>query len=365
MPFSRPTLTQLADRITSDFQTRITGANALARRSTLKVMAKAYAGACHLLYGYLDYKARQLFAFTADEEGLTSIGGEYGVNRKDATKAAGSITVTGTTGTAIPLGTELISGTDIVYTTDAAATLALGTASIAVTAVTGDADSNEDAGATLTFVSPITNVDNTATVGTAGLIGGADVEDVEDWRARILARKRKPPHGGIASDYENWAKEVGGVTRAWAIPLWQGVGTVGVAFARDDDTGSIFPSEAERTEVYDYLLSHTDPASGETVGVPVTVTPGLFMVELSPSTINLTIKISPNTAAVQLAAEAAITTVIKTDGGPQRVVYLSRLSEAVSNVLNEDRNKITAPADDITTASNEMHVLGTITWQDY
>ena len=39
-----------------------------------------------------------------------------------------------------------------------------------------------------------------------GLNDGEDIEDVEDWRNKILAGKRNPPHGGSEEDYEKWKK---------------------------------------------------------------------------------------------------------------------------------------------------------------
>ena len=58
-----------------------------------------------------------------------------------------------------------------------------------------------------------------AYVGVNGIGGGADVESDEDLRARVLFRKRNPPHSGSKSDYIAWALEVPGVTRAFVSPF--------------------------------------------------------------------------------------------------------------------------------------------------
>jgi uncharacterized phage protein gp47/JayE len=68
---------------------------------------------------------------------------------------------------------------------------------------------------------------------------GSDEESTDELRARLLARLQNPPHGGNATDYEAWAKEVSGVTRAWSYPLELGAGTVTVRFVRDDDASPI------------------------------------------------------------------------------------------------------------------------------
>ena len=61
MPFTKPTLQEIVDRIDSDIQSRITGATTFLRRSILKVLGRVLAGAIHLLYGYLEFQKDQLY----------------------------------------------------------------------------------------------------------------------------------------------------------------------------------------------------------------------------------------------------------------------------------------------------------------
>jgi len=70
MPFARPTLQEIVDRIVSDIQSRITGATTLLRRSILRVLARVYAGAVHLVYGFLEFMKDQIFVQSADAEYL-------------------------------------------------------------------------------------------------------------------------------------------------------------------------------------------------------------------------------------------------------------------------------------------------------
>jgi hypothetical protein len=84
-----------------------------------------------------------------------------------------------------------------------------------------------------------------ATVAVGGITGGNDEEGTEQLRARYLLRLREPPEGGADQDYEEWALEVPGVTRAWVYPHENGLGTVVVRFVRDLDAGSIFPDVGE------------------------------------------------------------------------------------------------------------------------
>jgi len=364
MPFNRPGLQTIADRIAHDFEVEINGANSFLRRSVLKAMATVYAGAVHLLYGFLGYQADQLFALKADTERLESIGSEYGISRKAAVKATGKANAIGTNGVVIPVGSELQSTDGQIYVTDAAVTIALGIATIDLTASLAGSAGNEDAAAVLSFVSPIVGIDSTVTVNVDELSGGSDIEDDDDYRLRILARKRLPPHGGAEFDYEAWAKEVSGVTRAWAFPQYMGIGTIGLAFTRDDDV-SIIPSLAERTAVYDYIVSHQDPITGEEIGIPVTAEPGFFVVALSELAVALTINISPNTSAVQAAVQQQLEDLFYRDGGPGETLYLSAISEAISLATDEEKHTLVSPIVDPTAAVNQVHVLGVLTFNDY
>lgn len=364
MPFDRPTLSTIIDRIQSDFETRISDIGTLLRRSVLKVMAKVYGGAIHILWGFLEYMSKQLFVSSAEDDYLDKIGAEYGLPRNAATKATGTATVTGTTGLTVEAGTELQSDADVVYVVDDDVTLVAGTGTIALTAKEAGADGNDDGGITIEFISPISGINTNATVGTDGFVDGTDEENDNDYRARILLKKRTAPHGGAEHDYKNWCFEVSGVTRVWTFPLYQGLGTIGIAFVRDDDT-SIIPNQTQQDEVYDYLLEHEDPATGETVGIPVTATPGLFMLDITALSIDFNIKISPNTSAVQTAIQQELEDLIVRDGGPGETIYLSRISEAISLAVDEDHHELVSPAADVTASTLQIHQLGTITFSDY
>lgn len=365
MPFTRNSLQDIISRVVSDFQTRITGATSLLRRSVLGVIARVNAGAFHLLYEYLDFQARQIFVSTADEAGLEAHSSEYGISRKAAEEATGSGVATGTNGIAIPIGTELSSTDDQVYETDAEVTIAMGVATLDFTAQIAGTDGNDDAGITLSFVSPIAGVDTSVTVDSEGISDGTDEETDSELRERVLTRKRQPPHGGADFDYVAWALEVSGVTRAWSIPQYQGIGTIGVAFVRDNDEDSIIPNSTQRAAVRAYIVEHEDPGTGLTIGCPVTAEPGLFIVDISPVTMNFEISVYPNTSAVQDAIEANLLALITAEGGAGETIYLSEISEAISLATGEERHSLTAPIADTAAATTEVHVLGTITFSNY
>lgn len=366
MPFARPTLTQIVTQVQSDITSRLPGSYTLLRRSILRVLARAQSGTAHLLYGNIDYNKDQLFITTADEEFLSVHGGEYGIPRNAATSATGSIIITGDNGKSIPAGSELESATNQVYTTDVLAVIAGANITVAVTATTPGNAGNEDPGAALSFVSPIPGVDSTAVVGAGGLDGGADREGLEAYRTRILDRKRRPPSGGAEFDYVTWMKEVTGVTRAWSVPLYQGVGTIGCAFVRDNDD-DLIPSLPEIETVRSYIISHVDPITGKAIGVPVTAEAGLYMIRLNKLSVNMSVTIFPNTSTIRDLVNNVVADVILLRGGPGQAIYRSELNEAISSVAGEVRHKITLPSglDYVTAATDQIHVPGTITFDEY
>lgn len=349
MPFSRPTLSQLIDRVASDIEARLPGSDAHTRRSNLAVIARVLAGLAHGEYGYLDWMARQLFPDTSEGEYLARHAAIWGVTRTPAAAAAGNVTFTGTTGVVIPAGTELQRSDGALYTTDAEATLASGTITTAVTAETAGAAGNAAIGTTLTLLSPIAGVNATATVASGGLASGADEEGDDALRIRLLAVIRAPAHGGNKADYERWALEVPGVTRAWVYPLEGGAGTVTVRFVRDDDA-SLIPDAGEVTAVQDYINDLRPVTAAVTVAAP------------TAAPVNYTIALTPNTQAVKDAVTAELADLHRREAAPGAIFLLSHIREAISIAAGETNHVLTAPSADITPATGAIPTLGTITW---
>ena len=364
MPFDRPSLSELVSRATSDIQTRIVGASKLLRRSVLRELAKVQAGANHLLYGVLDYIAKQTFITTADEANLIIHGNEWGINRKKANPAVGNTVATGTNGLVILTESELSDADGKIYTVNEDVTIAASSAILSITAQEAGVDGNQEASVILIFSEPIDGVDSNTTIDADGLNGGTDIEDIEVWRARQLARKRNAPHGGAENDYAVWMLEVDGNTRSWVFPLYNGVGTIGLAFVRDGES-PITPSEAELAATRAYIIEHEDPITGEIVGAPVTANPGIFMIALTELAIDLTIGIFPNTAFVRNAVSAIIDDAWVKYGGPGVTVQLSKLQQDIGRASGLSYFRIVIPAADITAQQTEVHVPGVYTYQDY
>ena len=366
MPYDRPSLTEIINRIENDFVVKVNDQQTFLRRSVFKIFSKVYGGSNHLLYDFIEFVKDQIFISSADEENLEKHGAEYGIFRLNGEKATGTVIATGTNGITIDADTELQSATGNKYRTLTAGTISLGTANLNIEAKDVGTDYNEVAGVILTFVSPISGVNSTVTVDSSGIEGGVDADTVEQYRTKILNRKRFPPHGGIETDYELWCLQYSGnITRAWTITEYQGIGTIGLAFVKDNDVTSIFPSEAERLAVRSYIVSHLDPSIGKYVGIPITAEPGFFMIDLSPYSVNMTIQIDPNTSSVRTAVTAKIEELIKQEGAPGGTIALSKFYEAITSAAGEEKSRIIFPEDDVAVSTQQLHVAGTITFQDY
>lgn len=351
MAFARPTLSELIERTTSDMSTRVLGVEgAVLRRSLLGVIARGTAGAIHSLYGYLDWIARNSLPDTADSEILDRWAAIWGLTRNAATYATGTATFAGTSGTTIPAGTVVQRADGVQYTSTADATITAGTATVALEANEPGTAGNLEAGSALFLLQPQVGVGTQGLVDTGGITGGLDSESDARLRARLVERIQKRPQGGSEGDYIAWAKENTGVTRVWITPAGMGAGTVLIHFVTDDTGGSIIPDAGTVAAVQAYI-DERRPVTAEVYVVAPTAAP-----------LNLDIKLSPNSPAVQAAVEAELTDMLRQDAEPGGTILLSRINEAISLAAGEIDHQLVSPAADVTHTTSQIAVLGTVTF---
>lgn len=349
MPLSRPTLAELIERAAADIEAQLPGADARLRRSFLNVLARMHGGAMHSLYGYLGWASQQLFVDTAESAMLDRFASQYDKPRLPASFAVGPVTFAGTNGVVVPAGTELQRGDGAQFITNSDALIGAGVATVDVTALAAGAEGNTSVGTVLSLVQPVDGVSSASTVASGGIAQGADEEGDDALRARILSRIRLPPMGGSAADYEAWALEVPGVTRAWVYPIEGGPGTVVVRFVRDNDV-SFIPDAGEVTSVQAYIDARRPLTAQLTVAAP------------TAAPLDMSITITPNTVAVKDAVTAELQDLLLREGRPGGTILLSHLREAVSVAAGETNHVITVPSADVTHASGLIPTLGTITW---
>lgn len=355
MTFNRPTLAEIKQRVEADFDTKIEGADSrVRRRSPLSVLAQVIAGASHYLHGHLDWISKQPFPQTAELENLETLGALVGIYRQSATKATGTVTITGTNGYIVNAGELLRRSDGVEYATATAGTISSGSATVNVEASVSGESGNADSGTILSFVSPITGIDSTATSGE--LASGIPIESDARFRERVLERWRTTPQGGADFDYKLWAKSIEGVTRVWVYPLELGAGTVTIRFMMDDTYSNGIPLSGDVADVQAYINTVRPVTAAVTVVAPV------------PTTRNFTITLkkangdTETSTTVRAAVEAELADMIKRDGEPGGTLYLSRIREAISVAAGEHHHTLTTPSADVVYTTGQIPIMGTVTW---
>tara|TARA_R110002074_G_scaffold253081_2_gene425059 strand:- start:7029 stop:8129 length:1101 start_codon:yes stop_codon:yes gene_type:complete len=364
MDFDTPTLSELRADTRDDFNSAIEGADSRLAQGILRVIGDVIANLVFGLYAYLRWQYRQMFTDTADEDALVRDGEMRAVFRGVPSFAVGTVAVTGTNGATIEANAELATagGTIVIVTEEA--TIEGGEAALAVVAAVAGAAGNLAAATSLSFTAAISGVNAAAAVAAPGMAGGADKEDLEAYRARVIERKQRPPQGGSANDYRVWAGEVPGVTRAWPSPKEQGIGTVTVRFMMDDvraDFGGIPQGDdasdydegtGDQALVFAYMAARRPEGMDLYVCAPLAVALDLTITNLTPDTV-----------AVKAAIEAELRDMLRRDAEPGGTIHPSRIGEAVSIAVGEGHHVLTAPVAPVTHAAGEIAVLGTVTYE--
>jgi uncharacterized phage protein gp47/JayE len=290
---------------------------------------------------YLYYVAKQLMPDTATDW-LTRHADiwlkDYGGGQKSATFASGTISATGTAGTIIPAGQQLVSNAfnGQGYQTTKQVTLGLLPVSVQIQALLAGSFGNLDSGMVLTWRPSVSGCDFTAAV--VSLDGGTDQETLEELRARVLQRVRNPPMGGASSDYVLWAGAVPGVTRAWCSPGEMGIGTVTVRFMMDDlraSTGG-FPNSADVATVQAYMDSHRPVTAIDVFAVapiPEPVSFTLSNMNTKDSGVMANVTKSVTKKLFDLAAPASSSNGVPL---PAQTIYREWISAAVNDSVGID-----------------------------
>ena len=192
------------------------------------------AAAMEIASDYFDQEAMLPIAFVDETSGIyiDKRAAEYGLTRKNGTRAVASVTFSGRDGASVPAGTAVQTREGLVFLTDTAVMVASGSATAAVTAENTGSVYNVEAGAITTLQNSVGVVVQSSTAA----IGGTDDETDEALVERLYAIWRKPATSGNANQYEAWALEVDGIGGAKVWPTWNGGGTVAAAVQTEAST---------------------------------------------------------------------------------------------------------------------------------
>lgn len=352
------TLDAISTAIRGDLRRELPGSDAMVWPNVLAVLAKVFAGAIHLVDLRTAWLYRQVFASTADTRALERQAYEFGMARKSASRAKGVVIGTGTASALYPAGLSFSGGGVTYLATGEALADGNGVVRFPVSSRETGAAQNRDEAETLTLidVAAAPTLSASFAVDVGGIGGGADVETDASLRARVLDRKRRPPQGGAVSDYEQMARAIPGVSKAWAWSFLDGPGTVGVWFLFEGRTDGI-PSAADVSAVRGVLEQKRLIRARLYVSAPV------------PEPLPVTIAgLSTDTAAVRARIEASLKAMLFERSRPGVAIeafVLSRswVSEAISAAVGEDRHRLVYPADDLVYTDGKMPVLGAVTYE--
>lgn len=232
-------------------------------------------------------------------------------------------------------------------------------ASIEIEAVEPGIDSNMEAGAHLQVTSGISGLDTDAYVQYLGLTEGADEETNEDLLSRILYSRANPVANFNESDIVLTAKTVPGVTRVFVNRITPYVGAVTIAFMRDNDVDPI-PDSGEvadvRTVLLEILPAQTDPND-------------LIVQAPTPVNVDFTFTaLTPNTSTMRTAIENNLTVFFQTEVEYETDIDEDKYRSAIINTIDTETGDsletftLSAPSGDVTITTDEIGVLGTVTF---
>ena len=215
MAFLIPTTQETFDQLLANIEARINQTSPLLARAFNRVVSAAVSLVVTGLYKFGAERARQSLALTATGEDLDNIGADKGVVSKKAAAAVITADITGTNGVPIPSTASFTAASNgLRYFMDAGSVIAGGVAPLSLTCERTGAVGNLSNGETLSIGAQISGAASTATV-TGTTTTGADVEEEETYRARVLTAQRVTTGGGNAADYRIWSEETAGVRRAY------------------------------------------------------------------------------------------------------------------------------------------------------
>jgi uncharacterized phage protein gp47/JayE len=265
MSLRLPTTQEIFDRNIAYLEARLNQTVPETDKAFLRVLAGMEAMCYVELSRLVVERARQNLALTAGADMLAVIGAEYGVVRKAAVAAQLLIEATAETDTELSITTSFTGDSNSEkYRPNASASETSGVIEATITAETPGLSGNLVADDTLSLDESIEGVGSTWTVLSV-VVEGSDIEDLEEYRRRVLVAERTVGGGGNSADYREWSEAVTGVYRAFpysGAPVgtsYPGDRTVYVEAESTIDEDGIAPS----TLLDDVRAAiNTDPATG-------------------------------------------------------------------------------------------------------
>jgi len=336
------------EELYSDMQADFTARTGMEISPGGDLSARLYAAAAQIysLYVQADWVNRQCFPQTAQGEYLDHHAQLRALERKKATKAQGTVRFFGdgasTADRAVPSGTVCMTPGLVRFETACDAVLEAGTShvDVPVRAVEPGSAGNVIAGSVCSLSAAPIGV--TGCTNPQAMTGGADAEDDEQLRARILDSFLRLPNGANRAFYEQGALSFDEVAAAVALPRNRGVGTVDVVVAAAQGV----PEQALLERINEYFQERRE------IAVDVSV--------LAPETVPVDISVQIESGDPERTV-SQVRQVLREWFSGQRLgqnVLRAKLGSLIFAVDGVENYVLTEPAADIAVGKAQLPVLG-------
>jgi uncharacterized phage protein gp47/JayE len=303
-------------------------------------------------WAFLAYIARETMVDTA-EDWLPRHAAIWSMPQIQASYATGNAIFSAGSAVTVPSGLALSFQGGFTYQTAASVSIAANsTAPVPIACLVTGSQGNLAAGAALTVVNPLAGLTvQTATVDSNG-ISGQDAETIDQWRARIIAQKRRGNGSGNGADFQRWAAEIlpGCIVRGFT----PGAGFATVAIAMPSGQTWRVPTGAELTLATAYL---NDASVRKPLGVPIVDVCAANLVAR-----NYTLHLVPDTVVNRAGATNALTLQLLADATISGTVYRARMEAALVDISGEFADDMSVPTGDFVGGAIDLAVIGTVTF---
>lgn len=330
------------------------GVDASSANAPLAALYRAPAQALYLAGLALAAEVQDFWLDTCDVALVPEQAARLGLSQAPAQRAGGyaNPAAGATPGTILPADATLGGG---LYRVTVATTMdGTGTEAVPLEALAAGIAGDLPASTLLALDSPVAGLAaQSLTVDANALTGGSAQETLEQLRAQAIAWRRRRPKGGGPGDYVTWTQALYPSAIVKELPLWAGLGRVGVAvaFVAADGAARV-ATGTELTRIGQALVAQAPLDAAAITVLAATLTP-----------LPLTIKLQPDTTAVRAAVTTAFALFLAAEPGIGGTLELSRLDEALSSAAGEYAHRRTAPAAPVVAAETVLLVPGAITFE--
>lgn len=297
-------------------------------------------------YDMLESKEIQYYASTATGKYLDMRAEEFGIERKSATYATGSVTVYGASGSAVSIGDTVAAGNVFFEIMENATIGSDGSVTVGIRCRSATADGNVDSGKINRF--PVSISGCTAVTNLYATSGGSDEETDEALRERLLEFLSRPVTSGNKYQYVSWAKSVDGVGDAKCFPLWNGNGTVKVVIVGNDNKAP----DAELISNVQKYISDVAP-----IGASVTVAPA------DETKINISCKASMDADVTENIIQSIKEYLSEVSFSEGAIVSYAKIGQAILNtdgVTDYEDLTVNGGRENVTIKDTDIAVVGEV-----